>query len=593
VTVQDLLAQYERRTGELQAGLNHARLHGVLTGILLGLAIAAFLMVAVVALRQQLSFLWTPIAILLAAESARRFFRHRHSQSRNWRLRRFYDRAIQRVKGNWVGRGAPGDEFGDPGHLYSRDLNIFGEGSLFELLCTTRTAIGRRGLAHYLLEAPSVEEVRLRQEAVRELRDQVDLRERVALLGEFDFLESKWGTFAEWLDLPTNSFSRSLQVAALITSTLVAGTFLGGWAGIVPWISVVRWIAPLVAFHAVVGLLFRERINRMIAWARPVSVETQVLRDGLLLLEEHPFESPKLREIAGRVQTGSTAVRKLERRLNALNQRNKEWFYIPSLLLLVGTQLCMSIERWRIEHGAALSVWLDAWAEFEALNALANYAYENPENTFPEFSAEGAAFEAEDLGHPLLSTESCVRNDVRLNRESRFYVISGSNMSGKSTLLRAIGQNAVLAFSGAPVRASALRLSPLSVCASISVVDSLLNGKSKFMAEVDRLRETIQAAERGPVLFLIDEILAGTNSRDRRVAAEAVVRTLVNRGAIGALSTHDLALTEIAASDLGGRNVHTGSRHGRDPMDFDYRLKPGVTTETNALAIARMAGVPI
>jgi DNA mismatch repair ATPase MutS len=168
-------------------------------------------------------------------------------------------------------------------------------------------------------------------------------------------------------------------------------------------------------------------------------------------------------------------------------------------------------------------------------------------------------------------------------------------MSGKTTLLRAIGLNAVLAFAGAPVCARVLRLSRLSVCASLSVVDSLLNGKSKFMAEVDRLRQILEAAIRDvPVLFLIDEIFGGTNSRDRRAAAEAVVRTLVNRGAIGALSTHDLALSEIAdLEELGGVNVHTGSRDGRDPMDFDYRLKPGVTNEANALAIARMAGVPV
>src|SRR5258707_1655246 len=179
-----------------------------------------------------------------------------------------------------------------------------------------------------------------------------------------------------------------------------------------------------------------------------------------------------------------------------------------------------------------------------------------------------------------------------LNAGSRFYIVSGSNMSGKSTLLRAIGLNAVLAFAGAPVRAGALRLSGLSIVASLSVVDSLLNGKSKFLAEVDRLRHAIESAvESRSVLFLVDEIFGGTNSRDRRIAAEAVVRTLLNRGAIGALSTHDLALTEIASSEATrGVNVHMSSRDGLDPMDFDYRLKPGVTKEANALAIARLAG---
>lgn len=224
------------------------------------------------------------------------------------------------------------------------------------------------------------------------------------------------------------------------------------------------------------------------------------------------------------------------------------------------------------------------------LNSLAAYGYENPENAFPELDDKPASFEARELGHPLLPRSSCVRNDIHLTGVSRFYIVSGSNMSGKSTLLRAIGLNAVLAFAGAPVRASALRLSGLSIFASLSIVDSLLNGKSKFLAEVDRLRQAIESDDPNrPVLFLVDEIFGGTNSRDRRIAAEAVVRTLVNRGAIGALSTHDLALTEMA----GAVNVHMGSRSGTDPMDFDYLLKPGVTKESNALAIARLAGVPV
>ena len=223
--------------------------------------------------------------------------------------------------------------------------------------------------------------------------------------------------------------------------------------------------------------------------------------------------------------------------------------------------------------------------------ALATYAYENPEHTYPQFSSK-TCFAADGLGHPLLGAD-CVLNDVEL---APFYVVSGSNMSGKSTLLRSIGLNAVLAFTGAPVRAAALRLSGLSIVASLSVGDSLMHGRSKFLAEVERLKLAIESnVENRPVLFLVDEIFSGTNSRDRRVAAEAVVRTLVNRGAIGALSTHDLALAEIAGegAGLGGVNVHMGSRDGSDPMDFDYRLKLGVTTEANALAIARMAGVPV
>jgi DNA mismatch repair ATPase MutS len=391
-------------------------------------------------------------------------------------------------------------------------------------------------------------------------------------------------------------FPRPLPIVALITSAAVAALILVGFLTPVPWTTLAFWLAPLVAFHGAIGLAFRQTVNQRHTLLRPVAAETGAVREGLQLLEAQEFQSVKLRQLVDQVRNGSQALRNLERLLHALNERHREYFYGPALLLLAGTQLCMAIEKWRTRHGAALRVWLSTWAEFEALNALAAYAYENPDNSLPEFDDGPARFEARGLGHPLLQRGSCVLNDVELNEESRFYVVSGSNMSGKSTTLRAIGLNAVLAMAGAPVRTDALRLSSgLSVCASISIVDSLLNGQSKFQAEVERLRQTIESAlDNRPVLFLVDEIFSGTNSRDRRIAAEAVVRTLVGRGAIGVLSTHDLALTDIAASDgLAGLNVHMGSRDGTDPLDFDYRLKPGVSQESNALAIARMSGVPV
>lgn len=515
-----------------------------------------------------------------------------------WRLKHFYERGLARTQGNWIGTGVAGEAFGDPDHGYAHDLNLFGEGSLFELLCIGRSGIGQRGLANLLLETGSLKETLARQEAVRELRDRTDLRERVALLGPFEFSESTWEPFARWLDLPPTPFPGRLGAILLVTSVLLGFIMLaliatGGVA--FPWALAARMAAPLVLFHAMVGVTLRQRVKKMIESLRSLSGETQVLREGLGLLETEPWKCARLKQIAQRAQGGSQAVRKLQRLLGGLEQRNKDFFLYPSRLLMIGTQLSIAIEEWRQQHGSELRVWIDAWAEFEALHALGCYAYENPENQFPELVQGEGVFEARALGHPLLPRESCVRNDVARNRETRFYIVSGSNMSGKSTLLRAIGQNAVLAQAGAPARAEALRLSPLAVCASISVTDSLLSGKSKFLAEVDRLRLAIESASgRIPVVFLVDEIFSGTNSHDRRVAAEAVVRTLIGRGAIGALSTHDLALSEIAADEaLCGANVHMGSRGQGDPMDFDYLLKPGVSREANALAIARMAGVPV
>jgi DNA mismatch repair ATPase MutS len=558
-------------------------------------ATALLLTLGVYALKRRVP-LWLPaLPIPIAAASTLHYRRLGLAGSRMRRLQRFYHRASQRVKGIWAGEGFTGDEFENANHVYARDLGIFGQGSLFELLCIARTAIGRRGLANYLLEAPALDETLARQEAVRELRDRTGLREEVALLGEFEFSESKWETFTEWLNSPPVPFSRPLSVAVAITSALVLGIVLATAAGLLPWNHAAIWILPLVLFHSAAGFICRDRVKRMMESLRSASVEIRVLREGLQLLEVQRFQSAKLSRITARVQNSSKSVCNPERLLGALHLRNKDWFYQAALLLIATTQLCMAIERWRTRHGSELRDWLQAWSEFEALNALANYAHENPDSAFPEFSNVTARLEAVALGHPLLPNVTCVRNNVRLNSATRFYIVSGSNMSGKSSLLRAIGLNAVLAFAGAPVRATALQLSQLSVCASMAVVDSLLNGKSKFLAEVDRVRQTIQLAGSGKaVLFLIDEIFSGTNSRDRRVAAEAVVRTLLDRGAIGALSTHDMSLTAIAdAEGLCGANVHMCAKDGNDPMDFDYCLKPGVTTETNALAIARMAGVPV
>lgn len=372
-------------------------------------------------------------------------------------------------------------------------------------------------------------------------------------------------------------------------------TVVFGLLGLVSWSSLGASIAPLIAFHSIVGLIYRHRVNRTLECLRSLHGETQVVRAGLRLLEQQRFKSAKLCGLKQQARNSAAAIRQLDVLIRAMEIRTKDaWFYAPSLTLAAGTQLCMAAERWRQKHSARLKIWFRAWAEFEALNCLACYSYENPGNSFPVFSDE-PCLQAEDLGHPLLPDNSCVRNDVELNATTPFYVISGSNMSGKSTLLRSIGLNAVLAYAGAPVRARTLRLSRSSIVASLGVMDSLMSGKSKFLAELDRLRCAIgSAVPRRPVLFLIDEILGGTNSRDRRVAAEAIVRTLIKQRAIGAFSTHDLALTEIATADgLRGVNVHMGSRSARDPMDFDYRLKPGITSERSALALARLAGVPI
>jgi DNA mismatch repair ATPase MutS len=306
------------------------------------------------------------------------------------------------------------------------------------------------------------------------------------------------------------------------------------------------------------------------------------------------FASEKLTALTDSITPDALACMTALRCLaGACEQRRKDVFYQFSFFLCLGTQLALSIERWRRKHGADLACWLDAWAEFEALNAIACYAFEHSGHIFPQVVEAPALFQAENLGHPLLPAARCITNDIHLDHTTAFHLITGSNMAGKSTWLRAIGIAAVLAAAGAPVCATYARMSLFTVCASISIVDSLATSKSKFLAEVERLRAAIAAAQQHPpVLFLIDEILSGTNSADRRKVAASVLHALVSAGAVGLLSTHDSALAGLAGEvRLRGRNFHMDSENPDDPLDFDYRVKAGPLQHTNAMAISRMVGI--
>lgn len=509
----------------------------------------------------------------------------------------FYERGIDRLEGKWRGTGNTGMDFARDNHLYQNDLDILGDGSIFELISTTRSEVGAERLACFLLDPPTLEEARQRQDAVKELRAGTDLREEIAVLGRYQFQNCRREHFREWLDMPILKVPSIIPTILLLCATASLALGLSGYAGILHWVQIARLLIPLLAAQAGLGLVLMSRVRTRIKTLLALDGDVSVLRGGIEVIGRQQFSSAKLRELAERLcRRGAAArIRNLERFLIAMERREDVWLYGFSLWLAGGTQLVLAAERWRAKNQKDFEDWFDAWAEFEALSALACYAWEHPDHTFPELVDGDARFEAASLGHPLLPRDGCVRNEFALNEATAFYVISGSNMAGKSTLLRAIGLNAVLASAGAPVCAIRARMTVFDVCASISIKDSLSEGKSKFLAEVERLRESIRVAETGrPVLFLVDEVLSGTNSRDRKIAANALICALVAYGAVGALSTHDLALTEIGEqAELRGVNMHMQSKNAEEPLAFDYILKPGISRQTNALAIVRMMGISV
>jgi hypothetical protein len=384
----------------------------------------------------------------------------------------------------------------------------------------------------------------------------------------------------------------------LFVSILVAV----GLGLLVLWLSGELPMSPYLAVlltQGAIALSLRQKVGKIIAPIDKRARDLAVFAGVLARIEAEKFSSARLSKIQEALKsTGlppSVRIRQLLRLLDWLGATHDPYLRVGFELMMGSVQMAFALDAWRQKSGPEIARWLDAVAQFEALSSIAGYAYENPEDPFPELVPEGPIYDGEDVGHPLIPRVKCIRNDLRLGGEPHVLVVSGSNMSGKSTLLRTAGINAVLAQAGAPVRARRLRLSPLAVGATLRIQDSLQAGESRFYAEIKRVRQVVDLA-RGPqpLLFLLDEIFHGTNSHDRKKGAEAVVAGLIRLNAIGLVTTHDLALTQIV-EQLTPRavNVHFEDRFVDGKMVFDYKMRPGVVEHSNALALMRAVGLEV
>jgi hypothetical protein len=510
------------------------------------------------------------------------------------RAARFYALGLERLDGRWAGQGDEGARYLDEAHPFALDLDLFGHASLFERLCLARTRPGADTLAGWLKGPAGADEVRARQEAVTELSPRLDVREQLALLGaelppaDYAPLIS-WGTAPRGLPPGRWPLLVNALAAANVITLLGALTLGFGW---LPF-------AASVLLSLAVTRPLRQRVQEVLTPVEAVERDLALLTGLLGLVEREPVKSPELRRLQQALEVEgvppSQQVARLALLVDWLRAPRNQFFAPIGALLLWRTRMALAFESWRASSGPAIGGWLAALGEVEALTSLAGYAYENPGDPFAEVAEGPVSYEGEGLGHPLLPVGRCVRNDVSLGGEVRLLLVSGSNMSGKSTLLRTVGVNAVLALAGAPVRARRLRLTPLALGATLRVQDSLLEGRSRFFAEVSRVRQLLDLTQGPlPLLFLLDELFHGTNSHDRVVGAAALLRRLLAAGAIGLVTTHDLALAELAGR-LGpeARNVHFVDEFREGAMHFDYRLRPGVVPHSNALALMRAVGLEV
>jgi hypothetical protein len=508
---------------------------------------------------------------------------------------RFYEQGMSRLEDRWAGTGNTGERFLEPFHPCSRDLDLFGRASVFELLCTARTRAGEETLARWLLVPASPDEVRARQEAARELSSRLDFRESLSATGEDLAMGVRPTQLVAWGEATNDLPSGVIRIVAPVLAA----------AWIVSVVSWQVWGAPellvlaITLVNLVISYRFRSHLNEAAHAAEEAGHDLNLLSQVLAAFEREPFASPKLLQLQARLKQGSVlpsqAIARLNRRVEFLESAHNLFVRIFDFVIFYRLQFVLATESWRRRYGRSLRQWLETVGELEALAALGGYTFEHPEDIFPEFVDQAPCFEAEGLAHPLVPRNRAVTNDLHLSADLQLMIVSGPNMAGKSTFLRGIGVNAVLAQSGAPVRAAMLKLSPLAVTASICVLDSLEGGISRFYAEINRLKLIMDLTNsKVPVLFLLDELLSGTNSHDRLIGTRSFVTKLVERGAVGLVSTHDLALTAIP-EEIGSKaiNCHFEDHLEDGRLHFDYKLYPGIVQTSNALPLMRSIGLEV
>lgn len=511
--------------------------------------------------------------------------------------------ALARASRDWGALPPVAFEDPDPHHPYAFDLDICGKTSLFRLLTTVTLPPGFETLRRWLLEPASPDEVRRRQEAVAELAPQVEFRQTLEARGRHlecppsetihRFLD--WAESDGWL----SGHGWVLQGARALP-VLTAVLFALNWQGFLqgPW-----WLLSMGAAFGL-GSYFRPKIHPLMELASGGQERFGRYAALLGLLLETEMKAPALQELRRSVRSSPVGaereLRRLGRRVAWADVRYSPMAHAPLQLLFVwDVHVLAGLERWKRRSGLNVRRWLEVLGEFEALSALAALRADHPDWSLPLLSEDReAGVTGRGLGHPLLPQDVCVRNDLEVGPPGAFLFVTGSNMSGKSTLLRAVGINAVLAQAGGPVCAEAMELVPVQVQTSMRTSDSLSQGVSQYMAELNRIRQVVDSAwanEAGTVLFLLDEPLQGTNEAERRVAVQTILGHLLKAGAIGAVATHDLQLDETDRLKTASKAVHLEGAVREEAagplLTFDYLLKPGRATSTNALALLRAVGL--
>lgn len=531
--------------------------------------------------------------------------RVRHERDLNRQLVFINQDETARLKRQYL-RPETGEQFASPTHHYSGDLDVFGKHSLFRLLNRTHTYRGQQRLAKWLRAASAPDSIRLRQQAVAELNPLIDWRQQLqALAYVAETVGQSPDKLVQWVTSEMTPLPTYLTAIRFIAPAITLGLFVSWLLGYVPGNAVLAGLA-------IQGLILSQTAAR----ARDVSEQTVEISSALRAYqalfrqaEELKGEAVRLRAIRKALTSddhlASEAIGQLGRLSEGLNYRRNPYFYLLfGIATLWDIHYLVRLEHWRKQYGTDLSLWFDALGELEALNSLAGFAYAHPTYVTPDIVDDELVLDFTSASHPLLPPDRGVANSLKLAGSGQTVLITGSNMSGKSTFLRTVGANVVLALAGAVVSAERFWCSPVRLFTSMRTQDSLEESTSSFYAELKRLQTLINMTkqllevtqnrplqDRLPVLYFLDEILKGTNSADRHRGAEALIRQLHHTTASGFVSTHDLELGQLTDADNFVRNFHFQSDLLNGELVFDYKLRAGICKSFNASQLMQAIGI--
>jgi MutS domain V len=521
--------------------------------------------------------------------------RNRASGLRNVNLE-----TIERLARRWESVPLRHRRIADPQHPYAADLDLFGRASVLHLLDTTHTSMGQATLTRWLLHAAAPDVVRARQSAIAELAPKLDLRQELeASAGRDDTLRPDPASLLAWAEAGLPRLRRAQLWVARMSPVLLIAFGLAQATGLSSWPV---WLVFLFV-NVVVWQVFGQRAYTRLSLVGDQELALRQYAADFELLSTATFDAPRLRTLHRALhpngRSAAADIHALERIARCVIPRSALAYWVVQMICLWDVHVLGALEDWQATVGPNLREWLEALGEIEALAALATLAHAHPDWVIPEIDSTACRLEAQQAGHPLLAPATRVDNAVTLGPPGTFVLVTGSNMAGKSTYLRTIGTNIVLAQAGGPVCARAFRMPPLELCTSMRVVDSLERGVSTFLAELVRLKQVVDVARQAEVerivCYLLDEILQGTNSAERQIAVRRVILFLLAHHAIGAVSTHDLALANLPELDARAQLVHFQETLRAAPegpiMSFEYRLQPGIATSTNALRLVAMLGL--